>query len=89
LSVFDSGGTPESNRRLINYSYLKFRGHFQGLITPVNRPSRNKDKGSNTKMPLIVVPTEGVIFGGVSSETWGIIFTILMAVMMFDFCIFG
>jgi hypothetical protein len=27
-------------------------------------------------MPLIVVPTEGVIFGGVSSETWGVIFTI-------------
>jgi hypothetical protein len=29
-------------------------------------------------MPLIVVPTEGVMFGGVSSETWGVIFTILI-----------
>jgi hypothetical protein len=44
----------------------------------VKRPSKNKDKGSNTKIPLIVVPTEGVIFGGVSSEAWEVIFMILI-----------
>jgi hypothetical protein len=60
----------------------------QGLITPVNRPRRNKDRGSKTRIPLIVVLTEGVIFGGVSSETWGAIFIISIALGKFYISIF-
>jgi hypothetical protein len=69
---------------------LKNRGfdyYNQGLITPVKRPSKNKDNGSNTKMPLMVVPTEGVIFGSVNSDIWGVVFMMLIDLRKFNLLI--